>query len=132
MEVELITLYLAMKHLRTIVIHRLLNRDLILAKRSFADPFEATPEEPEIGESNLINNIILRAPDEYAFAPILQLAKQILIPRTTIQCHLVNRMGFKLTYCRWISHKPSATQKQNRAAASEQLLDLLRSVHQQE
>jgi hypothetical protein len=78
-----------------------------------------------------INNNILQTLDESPFASLRKLSKRILIPMTTVRYHLVNKIGYKLKHCKWIPHKPSATQKQTRVIASARVLDMLRSVQHQ-
>jgi hypothetical protein len=96
MDLESITLYLAMKGLGARVIHAEINDVLgqgpvgystitrYLRKRSFPQFCESAEEEAEIGSSDLIDHAILQALNEQPFASLRQLAKRILIPRTTI------------------------------------------------
>jgi hypothetical protein len=101
MDLESITLFLAMKSLSATAIQAEINNILgpgtvvystvtrYLCKRSFTGPSERPPHGPEIEGSDSIDQAILQALDETPFASLRQLAKRILIPMTTIRYHLV-------------------------------------------
>jgi hypothetical protein len=108
MDLESITLYLAMKHLGALEIHAEINNVLgqgnvrystltrHLRKRSFPHSSESAEEEPEIGSWGPIDHGILQALNEQPFSSLQQLGKTTLIPATTIRYHLVDRMGYKI------------------------------------
>ena len=135
MDLESITLYLAMKRLGAHDIHAEINDVLgqgtvgystitrYLRKRSFPQSCESAEEKAEIGSCGSIDHAILQALNEQPFASLRQLAKRILIPTTTIRYHLVNRMGYKIKHCKWVTHRLSAAQKQTRVTISRSLLD---------
>jgi hypothetical protein len=111
MDLESITLYLAMKHLGALEIHGEINSLLgqgtvgystvtrYLRKRSFRHSSESGEEEPEIGSCDPIDPAILQALFEQPFSSLPQLAKRTLIPATTIRYHLADRMGYKIKHC---------------------------------
>ena len=135
MDLESITLYLAMKRLGAHDIHAEINDVLgqgtvgystitrYLRKRSFPQSCESAEEKAEIGSCTSIDHAILQALNEQPFASLRQLAKRILIPTTTIRYHLVNRMGYKIKHCKWVPHRLSVAQKQTRVTISRSLLD---------
>jgi hypothetical protein len=143
MDLESITLYLNKKHLSAVIIHVKINSVLgestigystvtrYLRKQSFANVSHLAPEEPDLGATDPIDSVILQALDEQPFASLRQIAKRTLIPMSTVRCRLVNKMTYKLKYCKCVPHRLSEAQKQTRVAASKRLLDLLGSVHHQ-
>jgi hypothetical protein len=143
MDLESVTLDLNKKHLSAVAIHAEINSVLgegtigystvtrYLRKQSFANASHLVPEEPDLRAADTINNAILQAFDEESFAPLHQIAKRMLIPMSTVWCHLVNKMTYKLKYCKWVPHRLLEAQKQTRVAPSKRLLDLLGSVQHQ-
>jgi hypothetical protein len=133
MDLESITLYLAMKHLGAVEIHAEINKVLgertvgysaitwYLRKQSFPHSSEAAEEEVEIGTVHPIDRVILQMLNEQPFASLRQLAKRILIPATTIRFHSAKKMGYKIKHCKWVPHRLSAAQKQTRVTASRSL-----------
>jgi hypothetical protein len=143
MDLESITLSLAMKYLGALEIHAEINSVLgqdtvgystitrYLRKRSFPHSSESGEEEPEIGSCDPIDRVILQALNEQPFASLRQLAKRILIPVTTIRYYLVDRMWYKIKHYKWLPNRLSAAQKQTRVTISRSLLDLLHSLQHQ-
>jgi hypothetical protein len=105
MDLQSITFYLTIKHLRALEIHDESNNVLeqstlgyptltkYLRKRSFPNSSESVEEEAEIGSCDSIASAILQHLNKQAFASLRQLAKRTLIPATIIQCHLVGGIG---------------------------------------
>jgi hypothetical protein len=143
MDLESITLYLNKKYLSAVTIHAEINSvlgegtigystiTLYLRKQSFANASHLSPEEPDLGAADTIDNAILQALDEQPFGSFRQIAKRTLIPMPTVRYHLVNKMTYKLKHCKWIPHRLSEAQKQTRVATSKHVLDLLGSVQHQ-
>jgi hypothetical protein len=102
-----------------------------LQQRSFPHSSESAGEEPEMGSCDSIDRAILQAFNEQPFSSLRQLAKRTLIPATTIRCHLVDKMGYKIKHCKCVPHRRSAAQKQTRVTISRSLLDLLHSLQHQ-
>jgi hypothetical protein len=104
MDLESITLYLAMKHLEPLGIHAEIDNALgqgtvgysmitrYLRKRSFPHSSASVEEEAEIGSCEPIHRAILQTLNEQPFSSLRQLATRTLIPVTTIRYHLVHRM----------------------------------------
>jgi anti-sigma factor ChrR (cupin superfamily) len=140
MDLESITLYLNKKHLSAVAIHAEINSVLregtirysavirYLRKQSFANASHPAPEEPDLGSANTIDNAILQALREQPFASLRQIAKRKMIPMSTVRHRLVNKMTYKLKYCKWFPHRLSEAQKETRVATSKRLLDPLGSV----
>jgi hypothetical protein len=96
MEIESITLYLAMTRLEALEIHNEINNVLgqgivgystitrYLRKRSLPHFSESAEEEAEIGSCDPIDHAILQVLNEQTFASLQQLAKRIVIPTTAI------------------------------------------------
>jgi hypothetical protein len=133
-----------MKHLGAVEIHPEINKVLgegtvgysiitrYLQLQSLSHSSEVAEEETEIGSRDPIDRAILQVLNEQPVASLRQLAKRILIPMTTIRYHLVNKMGYKIRQCKWMPHKPSATQEQTRVTTSRSLLDLLHLLQHQD
>jgi hypothetical protein len=112
MDLEPITLYLAMKHLGALEIHAEINSVLgqgtvgystitrYLRKRSLPRSSEPAEDEAEIGSCDPIHRAILQALNEQPFSSLRQLVKRTLIPATAIRDHLVDRMGYKIKHCK--------------------------------
>jgi hypothetical protein len=143
MDLELITLSLNKKHISAFAIHAEINSVLregmigystvthYLRKQSFANALHLAPEESDLGAVDTIDNVILQALDEQPFASLRQIAKRTLVPMSTVQYRLVNKMIYKLKHCKWVLHRLSGAQKQTRVATSKRLLDLLGPVQHQ-
>jgi hypothetical protein len=113
MDLESITLYLNNKHLSAVAIHAEINSVLgegtigystvtrYLQKQSFVNASHLAPEEPDLGAADIINNVILQVLDEQLVASPRQIAKRPLIPMSTVQSRLVNKMTYKLKHCEW-------------------------------
>jgi hypothetical protein len=124
MDFESITLYFAMNHLGTVEIHTEINKILgedtvgysiiirYLRKQSCSHSWKGIDEKAEIGSSDPIGRAILQVLNEQPLASLHQLAKRILISATTISYHLVDKMGYKIKHCKWVTHRQSAAQKQ--------------------
>jgi hypothetical protein len=136
-------LYLTKKHLSAVAIHAEINSVLeegmigystvthYLRKQSFANASHLAPEEPDFGAADTIDNATLQALDEQPFASLRQIAKRTLISMSTVRSRLVNKMTYKLKYCKWIPHRLSEAQKRTRVAPSKRFLDQLGSVQHQ-
>jgi hypothetical protein len=143
MDLESITLYLAMKHLEALEIHAESNSGLgqgtvgystitrCLRKRSFPHSSESAEEEPGIRSCDPIDRAILQALNQQPFSSLRQLAKRTLIPAISIRYRLVDRMGYKIKHCKCVLHRLSAARKQTRVTVSRNLLDLLHSLQHQ-
>jgi hypothetical protein len=95
MDIESITLYLAMKHLEALEIHAEINNVLgqgtpgdstitrYLRKRSFPHSSESAEEKAEIWSCYPSDRAILQALNAQPFASLWQLVKRILVPATT-------------------------------------------------
>jgi hypothetical protein len=112
MDLESITLYLAMNHFGALEIHAEINNVLgkdpvgystitrYLRKRNFPHSSGSAEEEAEIGSYHLIDHAILQALNEQPFSSLSQLPKRTLIPATTIRYHLIDRMRYKIKHCK--------------------------------
>jgi hypothetical protein len=143
MDLESIRLYLNKKHLSAVAIHAEINSVLgegtigystvtcYLRKQSFANALHMAPEEPGLGAADTIDNAILQALDKQRFASLHQIAKGILVPKSTVRYRLVSKMAYKLKHCKWVPHRRSKGQKHARVSASKHSLDLLPSIQHQ-
>jgi hypothetical protein len=96
MDLESITLYLAMKHLGALETHAEISsvlgqrtmgystRTRYLRKRSFPHSSESAEEQAKIGSCDRIHCAILQALNEQPFSSLRQPAKRTVTPATTI------------------------------------------------
>jgi hypothetical protein len=88
-------------------------------------------DTPDISPSKAINDAILDALEKQPFLSIRELAKLTCIPRTTIHRHLTKSFDFVLKHLRWVPHRLTHIQKNQRVELSKELLCQLRSMQHQ-
>jgi hypothetical protein len=98
-----------------------------LREKNFSKSMFDMDFESKIEEENCIDEAIL---EEYAFSPLCQIAKRILIPMSTVRYQLVNSLGDRIKNVRWVLHWLSLNQREARVEVSQNLLHVLRLAKQ--
>jgi hypothetical protein len=138
MDLRSIVMYLSMKDMNAKEIYAdmndILGADCIgystitkyLREENFSKSMLDKDFEPKIDEDNFINKVILGALKKCSFSSIPKIAKRILIPMSTVQCHLVNSLGYQIRKIRSVPHSLSLNQKQAPVEMNQDLLQVLR------
>jgi hypothetical protein len=110
MDLESLTLYLAMNHPVAVKIHAQINKvrgkDMVgyliitryLQKQSVPHSWELAERETKIGSSGPIDRAMPQALNTQPFASSRWLLKRTLIPLTTIRYHSINEIGYKIKH----------------------------------
>jgi hypothetical protein len=85
--------------------------------------------DPKIGRSDIIDQAILTALDDYQFSSVYDLAKKTYILHTMVWQRLTNSIGLAVKHFRWLSHKLNDLKL---AARGQMLNKLLRIVYSAE
>jgi hypothetical protein len=97
-----------------------------LREKSFSKSMLDTDFEPKIEEENFIDEVIHAVLEEWSFSSLRPIVKRMFIPMSTVGCHSVNSLGYRIQNARRILHSLSSSQKQSRVEMNQVLLQVLR------
>jgi hypothetical protein len=137
MDAETIVMYLSLKGLNTVEIHKNLVATLKgeaksdstvsydLRKPSFWRPKTPQPSESPAPILNESDEVIVLALFEEPFASVRQLVRRTHSDLSTVYDHLTHKLGLTIRYLRWVPHLLTEADKHTRTQFSFELFEML-------
>jgi predicted RNA polymerase sigma factor len=89
------------------------------------------PIVPE-SEGNLsLDDRIALVLSEEPFLSVRQIAKKVMMSKSTVCRHLTETMKWKMQHLKWVPHSLTESEKMNRVESATELLELLQSIKHQ-
>jgi hypothetical protein len=92
---------------------------------SFTDTIEVKVNQDRPSSFSEIDETILKALDDGPFSSLHDLARHTSLSKTIIHRHLTGSYGLTIRHLRWVPHRLSNAQEENRYDLSAQLLGLI-------